>query len=203
MKKKVILIISLLSIFLMGCSDKKIESKLVEEGKALLESSDYSQAMKILSSALEEDESDEYARSMYMQAMKMKNVDDYIHGNNYKKAIDELKIIENIKSGSSKIKEKASNLLKELEDKYEKEQKLAQERKENAKTVATNSANKVNQQILKEEEEVKKAEEAQQQELENSQLELESNQSQLQNTDNTQNTLDQVGQGDNNIEIQQ
>ena len=31
MKKKVILIISLLSIFLMGCSDKKIESKLVEE----------------------------------------------------------------------------------------------------------------------------------------------------------------------------
>ncbi len=198
MKKKVVIMIALLSIFMIGCSSKKIESTLVEDGKIELESSNYTQAMKTLSSALEEDNSNENARAMYMQAMKMRSVDNYINKNNYKKAIDELKIIEKIKNGSSIIKQKASKLLKDLEEKYEQEQILAQERKENAKTVASNNANKVNQQILKEEEEAKKIEEESQQQEQES---LENNNS----TDNDmQNSTDQAEQNQeevNNIEV--
>jgi len=195
MKKKVILMIALISIFMIGCSSKKIESTLVEDGKIELESSNYTQAMKTLSSALEEDSSNENARAMYMQAMKMRNVDNYINENNYKRAIDELKIIEKIKNGSSKIKQKASNLLKDLEEKYEQEQILAQERKENAKTVASNNANKVNQQILKEEEAKKIEEESQQQEQES----LENNNSTDSGMQNSTNQVEQNQEEVNNI----
>ena len=195
MKKKFVLMIALISIFMIGCSSKKIESTLVEDGKIELESSNYTQAMKTLSSALEEDSSNENARAMYMQAMKMRNVDNYINENNYKRAIDELKIIEKIKNGSSKIKQKASNLLKDLEEKYEQEQILAQERKENAKTVASNNANKVNQQILKEEEAKKIEEESQQQEQES----LENNNSTDSGMQNSTNQVEQNQEEVNNI----
>ena len=196
MKKKAVLIIALLSIIMIWCSSIKIENTLVEDGKTELESNNYTQAMKTLSSALEEDNSNENARAMYMQAMKMRSVDNYIDKNNYKKAIDELKTIEKIKNGSSIIREKASKLLKDLEEKYEQEQKLAQERKENAKTVASNNANKVNQQILKEEEAKKVEEENQQQEQES----LENNNF---TDDDIQNSTNQVEQSQEEVNIQE
>ena len=164
MKKKIVLIITLLSIFMIGCTSKTGESNLVEEGKIALEAHNYSDAMKILSSALEENSSDEHARAMYMQAMRMINVDSYKSKINYKKAIEELEAIEKIKNGSQVIKSEASNELKEIKKLYESQLKAERKRKEDAKIAASKDAYKASQQLTKYEEQARQEEEKKKQE---------------------------------------
>ncbi|MCC0683675.1 tetratricopeptide repeat protein [Clostridioides sp. ZZV14-6345] len=137
MRGRVILLISILSIFLVGCSfNKKYEINLTEQGKTYLEKHDYKKAMESLSSALEEDNTNENARAMYMQAMRMSNVTEFEDLKNYEDAIKELKLIEKIKNGSSVIKEEATKKKEEL-TKLEKEQNEAEEqRKKKAKDTA-------------------------------------------------------------------
>ncbi|MCC0627356.1 MULTISPECIES: tetratricopeptide repeat protein [unclassified Clostridioides] len=137
MRGRVILLISILSIFLVGCSfNKKDEINLVEQGKTYLEKHDYKKAMESLSSALEEDNTNENARAMYMQAMRMSNMTEFEELKNYEDAIKELKLIEKIKNGSSAIKEEATKKKEEL-TKLEKEQNEAEEqRKKKAKDTA-------------------------------------------------------------------
>ena len=186
MKKKIVLIITLLSIFMIGCTSKTEESSLVEEGKIALEAHKYSDAMKLLSNALDEDSSDEHARSMYMQAMRMINVDSYKSKTNYKKAIEELEAIEKIKNGSQVIKSEASNELKEIKKLYETQKEAERKRKEDAKTAASKDAYKASQQLTKYEESLREEEEKKKQEEEE---QLNNNQ----NTENNENT----NEGDN------
>ena len=181
MKKKIVLIITLLSIFMIGCTSKTEESSLVEEGKIALEAHKYSDAMKLLSNALDEDSSDEYARSMYMQAMRMINVDSYKSKTNYKKAIEELEAIEKIKNGSQVIKSEASNELKEIKKLYDSQKEAERKRKEDAKTAASKDAYKASQQLTKYEESLREEEEKKKQEEEE---QLNNNQ----NTENSENT---------------
>lgn len=137
MRGRVILLISILSIFLVGCSfNNKDEINLTEQGKTYLEKHDYKKAMESLSSALEEDNTNENARAMYMQAMRMSNMTEFEEAKNYEDAIKELKLIEKIKNGSSVIKEEATKKKEEL-TKLEKEQNEAEEqRKKKAKDIA-------------------------------------------------------------------
>ncbi|MER0281599.1 hypothetical protein ABRY18_15465 [Clostridioides difficile] len=137
MRGRVILLISILSIFLVGCSfNNKDEINLTEQGKTYLEKHDYKKAMESLSSALEEDNTNENARAMYMQAMRMSNMTEFEEAKNYEDAIKELKLIEKIKNGSSVIKEEATKKKEEL-TKLEKEQNEAEEqRKKKAKDTA-------------------------------------------------------------------
>ena len=186
MKKKIVLIITLLSIFMIGCTSKTEESSLVEEGKIALEAHKYSDAMKLLSNALDENSSDEHARSMYMQAMRMINVDSYKSKTNYKKAIEELEAIEKIKNGSQVIKSEASNELKEIKKLYESQKEAERKRKEDAKTAASKDAYKASQQLTKYEESLREEEEKKKQEEEE---QLNNNQ----NTENNENT----NEGDN------
>ena len=186
MKRKIVLIITLLSIFMIGCTSKTEESSLVEEGKIALEAHKYSDAMKLLSNALDEDSSDEHARSMYMQAMRMINVDSYKSKTNYKKAIEELEAIEKIKNGSQVIKSEASNELKEIKKLYESQKGAERKRKEDAKTAASKDAYKASQQLTKYEESLREEEEKKKQEEEE---QLNNNQ----NTENNENT----NEGDN------
>ena len=186
MKKKIVLIITLLSIFMIGCTSKTEESSLVEEGKIALEAHKYSDAMKLLSNALDEDSSDEHARSMYMQAMRMINVDSYKSKTNYKKAIEEIEAIEKIKNGSQVIKSEASNELKEIKKLYESQKEAERKRKEDAKTAASKDAYKASQQLTKYEESLREEEEKKKQEEEE---QLNNNQ----NTENNENT----NEGDN------
>ena len=186
MKKKIVLIITLLSIFMIGCTSKTEESSLVEEGKIALEAHKYSDAMKLLSNALDEDSSDEHARSMYMQAMRMINVDSYKSKTNYKKAIEELEAIEKIKNGSQVIKSEASNELKEIKKLYESQKKLKEKEKKMLKLQASKDAYKASQQLTKYEESLREEEEKKKQEEEE---QLNNNQ----NTENNENT----NEGDN------
>ena len=180
MKKKIVLIITLLSIFMIGCTSKTEESNLVEEGKIALEAHKYSDAMKLLSNALDENSSDEHARSMYMQAMRMINVDSYKSKTNYKKAIEELEAIEKIKNGSQLIKSEASNELKEIKKLYESQKEAERKRKEDAKTAASKDAYKASQQLVKYEESLREEEEKKKQE--------EEEQLNKKNTENNENT---------------
>ena len=158
MNKKIVLIIALLSIFMIGCT-KEEKSTSVQDGRAALEAHEYSDAMKILSEALEENKDDEHARAMYMQAMRMLNVDKFKSYTNYKKAIEELEAIENIKNGSSVIKDEASSELKEMKKLYEEQLTAQAERKENAKITASKDVYKANQEIVRAEQAAQKAEE--------------------------------------------
>lgn len=198
MKKKIVLIIALLSIFMMGCTKKLTESTFVEDGKNALESYDYSNAMKLLSNALEENSDDEYARAMYMQAMRMLSVEEYKEQTNYKKAIEELEIITSIKNGSNIIKDKASKDLREMKTLYEEQQADEAKRKEDAKTSASKAAYQANQQIIKAEEEIKKEEEKE--ELDNEQSNQNSTESQTSNNETTSNEA--TKQPQNNTPIQ-
>ena len=184
MKKKIVLIITLLSIFMIGCTSKSEESSLVEEGKVALENHKYSDAMKLLSNALEENSSDEHARAMYMQAMRMINVDSYKSKTNYKKAIEELEAIGKIKNGSQVIKSEASNELKEIKKLYESQKEAEIKRKEDAKVSASKDAYKVSQQLSKYEESLREEEEKNKQEQE----ELNNNQ----NTEDNENTDENI-----------
>ena len=159
MNKKIVLIIALLSILMMGCTKNEFGSTFVEDGKIALESHKYSEAMKLLSSALEQDNADEYARAMYMQAMKMLSVEEYKGQGNYKKAIEELEGITSIKNGSSKIKSTASSELSEMKKLYEEQKEAEAKRKEDAKVAASKGANKASSELTKYEEESKKEEE--------------------------------------------
>lgn len=198
MKKKIVLIITLLSIFMIGCTSKSEESSLVEEGKVALENHKYSDAMKLLSNALEENSSDEHARAMYMQAMRMINVDSYKSKTNYKKAIEELEAIGKIKNGSQVIKSEASNELKEIKKLYESQKEAEIKRKEDAKVSASKDAYKVSQQLSKYEESLREEEEKNKQEQE----ELNNNQN-IEDNENTDEDANQTQENTNKIESEE
>lgn len=197
MKKKIVLIITLLSIFMIGCTSKSEESSLVEEGKVALENHKYSDAMKLLSNALEENSSDEHARAMYMQAMRMINVDSYKSKTNYKKAIEELEAIGKIKNGSQVIKSEASNELKEIKKLYESQKEAEIKRKEDAKVSASKDAYKVSQQLSKYEESLREEEKNKQE-----QEELNNNQN-IEDNENTDEDANQTQENTNKIESEE
>lgn len=167
MKKRLVLFITIVSILVTGCSGKS-ENNLVQQGKDALENHKYKEAQEFLSQALDADSTDEYARAMYAQAMRLENAIKYEEQGNYKKAIEELDIGEKIKNGSQSIKVDISNKKKELTKLNEEYIKSQEERKENAKIESGKDryrveqlANKANQSILEEkrkEEEAKKEE---------------------------------------------
>ena len=100
MKYKNILIIMIITILFTGCSASK-KDELLNEGKLALEKHEYTKAQELLSQALTADSTNENARSMYIQAVKMKDAAEYEEKKNYDKAIACLEAIENLKGGSS------------------------------------------------------------------------------------------------------
>lgn len=168
MKKRLVLFITIVSILATGCSSKN-KNKLVEQGKDALENHNYKEAKEFLSQALDDDSTDEHARAMYVQAMRLEKAIKYEEQGNYKKAIEELDVGEKIKNGSQSIHVDISNKKKELTKLNEEYLKSQEERKENAKIEVGKDryrveqlANKENQKILEEkrkEEEAKKQEE--------------------------------------------
>lgn len=171
MRNKKILIIMIITIFFTGCSASK-EDELLNEGKSALEKHEYTKAQDLLSQVLTADSANENARSMYIQAVKMKDTAEYEEKKNYDKAIACLEVIENLKGGSSEIKNEASKKKKELTKLNEEYKKAQEERKENAKNVSSQGNYKLEQDALKEnqkQEAVKEEEEQEKQEEENNQ----------------------------------
>ena len=171
MKHKNILIIMIITIFFTGCSASK-EDTLINEGKLALEKHDYTKAQDLLSQVLTIDSTDENARSMYIQAVKMKDSAEYEEKRNYEKSIECLEVIENLKGGSSQIKSEASQKKKELIKLNEEYKKAQEERKENAKDVSGQGKYKLEQDAIKEnqkQEAIKEEEEQKTQEEENNQ----------------------------------
>ena len=136
MKYKNILIIMIITILFTGCSAFK-KDELLNEGKLALEKHEYTKAQELLSQALTADSTNENARSMYIQAVKMKDAAEYEEKKNYDKAIACLEAIENLKGGSSDIKNEASKKKKELIKLNEEYKKAQEERKENAKDASS------------------------------------------------------------------
>ena len=171
MKNKKILIIMIITIFFTGCSPSK-EDTLINEGKLALEKHDYTKAQDLLSQVLTIDSTDENARSMYIQAVKMKDSAEYEEKRNYEKSIECLEVIENLKGGSSQIKSEASQKKKELIKLNEEYKKAQEERKENAKDVSGQGKYKLEQDAIKEnqkQEAIKEEKEQKTQEEENNQ----------------------------------
>ena len=171
MKNKKILIIMIITIFFTGCSPSK-EDTLINEGKLALEKHDYTKAQDLLSQVLTMDSTDENARNMYIQAVKMKDAAEYEEKRNYEKSIECLEVIENLKGGSSQIKSEASQKKKELIKLNEEYKKVQEERKENAKDVSGQGKYKLEQDAIKEnqkQEAIKEEEEQKTQEEENNQ----------------------------------
>lgn len=179
MKQKKILILMIITIFFTGCSVFK-EDGLLNEGKLALEKHEYTKAQDLFSQVLTADSTNENARSMYMQAVKMHDAVEYEEKQNYDKAIECLNVIENLKGGSSEIKKEASKKKKELIKLNEEYKKSQEERKENAKNVSSQDQYKLEQDALKEnqkQEALKEEEEKKAQEEENNQQD-----NQLENT---------------------
>ena len=76
MKYKNILIIMIITILFTGCSASQ-KDELLNEGKLALERHEYTKAQELLSQALTADSTNENARSMYIQAVKMKDAAEY------------------------------------------------------------------------------------------------------------------------------
>ena len=202
MKNKKILIIMIITIFFTWCSPSK-EDTLINEGKLALEKHDYTKAQDLLSQVLTIDSTDENARSMYIQAVKMKDSAEYEEKRNYDKSIECLEVIENLKGGSSQIKSEASQKKKELIKLNEEYKKAQEERKENAKDVSGQGKYKLEQDAIKEnqkQEAIKEEEEQKTQEEENNQ---QNNQSGNTQDDDTQENTNGTTQTPNNQSSQQ
>lgn len=174
MKQKIVLAMTVISIFLTGCSSK-VESTFASDGKQALENHQYEEAMKILSSALEEDGSDEHSRAMYMQARRMLNALSYEESKNYEKAIKELEPIEEIKGGLASIKSEASSKIKELQKLHEEQEKAEQERKKDAKSAVSKDKYKLEKEALEQERQKQQALEKEKSEQEDLDKEKEEN----------------------------
>ena len=170
MKKKIILILVLVGIFVSGCS-KISEDNYFIKGQEKLESHSYDEALNLLSQALDEDPKNDSARAMYMQALKMKSAQIYEENNDYEKAIRELDFIVNIDNGSKKIKRESINKKDELEKLQKEYEKEFLQRKEDAKKTAKEYINNVEPQIIyeinKEEEDKKEDNEIEEETNEN------------------------------------
>ena len=135
MKKKLLLILMMITIFTTGCN-KLSESEDFVQGQEKLESHQYNEALTLLSQVLNEDPDNSSARSMYMQARKMQSAQEYENNQDYIRAIRELETIVNINDGSKQIKREAINKKAELEKLQEQKEEEAIRRKENAKKVS-------------------------------------------------------------------
>ena len=149
MKNKIIIAIIMITIFFIGCSRVK-EGELFSKGKVALEKHEYKEAQEIFSQVLSADSTNENARSMYMQAVKMKDALEYANKHLYDKAIESLEAIEKLKGGSSKIKSEASEKKKEIIKLNEAYKKAQEQRKENAKQVSSQENSKLEENALKE-----------------------------------------------------
>lgn len=135
MKKKLLLILMMITIFTTGCN-KLSESEDFVQGQEKLESHQYNEALTLLSQVLNEDPDNSSARSMYMQARKMQSAQEYENNQDYIRAIRELETIVNINDGSKQIKREAINKKAELENLQKQKEEEATRRKENAKKVS-------------------------------------------------------------------
>ncbi len=180
MKIKILLAILILALGMTGCSSEEVRD-LVSEGRTALEKHEYTQARKLLSEALQVDSGNDDARGMYIQAYRMESALKYVKQENYKKAIEDLKVAEKAKGGSSVIKDEASNKRVELEQKQKDYEIAQEERRENAKLTSGNDVYKMEQDALKEQE--KQLEEQKKQEEEEK---LKQEQEQEQNNQETQ-----------------
>ena len=132
MKKKLLLILMMITIFTTGCN-KLSESEDFVQGQEKLESHQYNEALTLLSQVLNEDPDNSSARSMYMQARKMQSAQEYENNQDYIRAIRELETIVNINDGSKQIKREAINKKAELEKLQDQKEQEAIRRKENDK----------------------------------------------------------------------
>ena len=157
MKKKLLLILMMITIFTTGCN-KLSESEEFVQGQEKLESHQYNEALTLLSQVLNEDPDNSSARSMYMQARKMQSAQEYENNQDYIRAIRELETIVNINDGSKQIKREAINKKAELEKLQDQKEEEATRRKENAKKVSKeeNSKRKNNTSNTKKKKEDKK-----------------------------------------------
>lgn len=142
MKKKLLLILMMITIFTTGCN-KLSESEDFVQGQEKLESHQYNEALTLLSQVLNEDPDNSSARSMYMQARKMQSAQEYENNQDYIRAIRELETIVNINDGSKQIKREAINKKAELEKLQDQKEQEAIRRKENAKKVSKQENSKI------------------------------------------------------------
>ncbi|WP_434793159.1 hypothetical protein TPDSL_23810 [Terrisporobacter petrolearius] len=147
MKKKLLLVLVLITALTGGCSKVTLNNSLIK-GQEKLESHKYDEALTLLSQVLNEDSQNESARAMYMQARKMQSAQNYEKNHDYEKAIKELDSIVNINAGSKKIKRESVNKKAELEKLKERAEKEALERKENAKKASEKDINKLESDMI-------------------------------------------------------
>lgn len=148
MRNKRILMIIVIAMLFTGCSTVK-EDTLLEKGKLALERHEYTNAKDILSQVLTGDSTNEDARSMYMQAVKMTDANMYESQKRYDKAIECLDTIEKLNGGSIEIKREASKKKRELKKLNEEYQKDKATRKENAKDASSKGTYKLEQDAIK------------------------------------------------------
>lgn len=185
MKIKILLAILILALGMTGCSSEEVRD-LVSEGRTALEKHEYTQARKLLSEALQIDSGDDDARGMYIQAYRMESALKYVKQENYKKAIEDLKVAEKAKGGSSVIKDEASNKRVELEQKQKDYEIAQEERRENAKLTSSHDVDKMEEAALKEQQK-QLEEQKKQEEEEKLKQEQEQNNQQIQDSQAEQN----------------
>ena len=185
MKIKILLAILILALGMTGCSSEEVRD-LVSEGRTALEKHEYTQARKLLSEALQVDSGNDDARGMYIQAYRMESALKYEKQENYKKAIEDLKVAEKAKGGSSVIKDEASNKRVELEQKQKDYEIAQEERRENAKLTSSHDVDKMEEAALKEQQK-QLEEQKKQEEEEKLKQEQEQNNQQIQDSQAEQN----------------
>lgn len=133
--KKLIVIVSMLCIFLVGCSKEDTSSydKYLEEGKTAVANEEYEEARNLFSLAKEESSNDGEGNALYNQTNNLIEAIDSKEKNHYDIAIRLCISIEKIDSKSDIIKSVAKDLKKECEDlknNPSKQKKAATEKKE-------------------------------------------------------------------------
>ncbi|MBU5306239.1 hypothetical protein KQI18_00440 [Clostridioides mangenotii] len=143
MRTKIILLITLASLLFVGCSFNNKEVDYFELGTQQLEDHKYKEAMSSFSTVLDDDDTNQSAKAMYLQAMRMSKALKFEKEENYQSAIKQLGFIAKIKNGSPTIKSEAAKMNKKFKKIVEDEKNDKESRKDNAKNSAKDDISRV------------------------------------------------------------
>ncbi|MCC3867927.1 lysozyme inhibitor LprI family protein [Terrisporobacter mayombei] len=145
--KKIIMILTILCLFVVGCSKKEDTSsydEYLEEGKTVAANQEYDKAKNFFSLAKEENSNEEEADALYKQTNNLVEAIDSKEKKHYDVAIQLCSSIEEINSESDIIKSAAKDLKKKCENLKNNPDQEEKEAKKEKKKTAKNKDKKEN-----------------------------------------------------------
>jgi tetratricopeptide (TPR) repeat protein len=125
--RKVVILFTALLFVLVGCNNNQAFTEAMEEGKALLERKEYDKALESFQLAINEDEKNVEANSLYSMAEKMKNANKALSEGKADEAIRLFEEVEKVDGGYQLLQQQAKEQREQARAKKEQQEQEKQQ----------------------------------------------------------------------------